>query len=477
MKREEKLVKNTIILAFGTFFPKLAIFISLPVLTAYLTQAEYGTYDLVLTLVALVLPAATLQIHSAAFRYLIDVQHDEAEKTRIVTNIFAFILPTSLLALLIMYFILGSQTVGVRLAICAYFLCDIMVNACRQIIRGLGRNMDYAISSFVSALGQVLFTFVLVMGFNSGLLGALIALACAEFIATAHLMIVGRIYRYIDPRKLSGAELKELLSYSWPMVPNGLSQWVIHASDRLIISFFMGVAANAVFAVAYKIPSILAFAQTTFNMAWQENATIVSKDSDAPAYYTTMFKWLFDIVAGCMAILIAFTPLLFKLLVRGDYAEAYIHIPILYMGMFFYTLSTFWGGIFVAFKKTKSVGITTVVAAVLHLVLTVALIKPIGLYAASLSTLVSYFCLCAVRLRGVRHLVDITYDWKHICLVCAVLALQCVICCFQSLPFYLGNFVLGVIVGVALNWQLLKNILNKLSAFLKKCKTPKNIAQ
>ena len=45
MKREEKLVKNTIILAFGTFFPKLAIFISLPVLTAYLTQAEYGTYD------------------------------------------------------------------------------------------------------------------------------------------------------------------------------------------------------------------------------------------------------------------------------------------------------------------------------------------------------------------------------------------------------------------------------------------------
>ena len=60
MKREEKLVKNTIILAFGTFFPKLAIFISLPVLTAYLTQAEYGTYDLVLTLVALVLPAACL---------------------------------------------------------------------------------------------------------------------------------------------------------------------------------------------------------------------------------------------------------------------------------------------------------------------------------------------------------------------------------------------------------------------------------
>ena len=47
MKREEKLVKNTLILALGTFFPKLAIFIALPVLTGCLTQAEYGTYELV----------------------------------------------------------------------------------------------------------------------------------------------------------------------------------------------------------------------------------------------------------------------------------------------------------------------------------------------------------------------------------------------------------------------------------------------
>lgn len=80
MSREGKLAKNTIILAIGTFFPKVAIFITLPLLTAYLTQAEYGTYDLVLTLVSLLLPAATLQIQSAAFRFLMEVRSEKRGK-------------------------------------------------------------------------------------------------------------------------------------------------------------------------------------------------------------------------------------------------------------------------------------------------------------------------------------------------------------------------------------------------------------
>ena len=62
MSREGKLVKNTLILSIGTFLPKLASFVTLPILTAYLTKEEYGTYDLITVLVSLLLPAVTLQI-------------------------------------------------------------------------------------------------------------------------------------------------------------------------------------------------------------------------------------------------------------------------------------------------------------------------------------------------------------------------------------------------------------------------------
>ena len=56
MSREGKLAKNTLIISIGTFLPKLASFITLPILTGYLTQVEYGTYDLITILVSLLLP-------------------------------------------------------------------------------------------------------------------------------------------------------------------------------------------------------------------------------------------------------------------------------------------------------------------------------------------------------------------------------------------------------------------------------------
>lgn len=468
MSREGKLVKNTIILAIGTFFPKFAIFITLPVLTAYLTQAEYGTYDLIQTLIALVLPAATLQIHSAAFRFLIDVNHDEREKKSIISNIFGFVLPTSLAALTIMFFLLRGQGMVLRLVICAYFLFDILVNANRQIIRGLGRNVDYAVSSFISSVGQIFLTYVLLMGTDSGLLGAVIALVVTEMIASVYLLVKGRIYKYIDFRALNKGVLKELLGYSWPMVPNSLSQWVMRAADRVIITFSMGAAANAVYAVATKIPSILSFAQTTFNMAWQENASIVSKDDDVANYYSHMFRWLFDIVAGGMSILIGLTPILFALLVKGDYDAAYNHMPIQFMATFALCMSTFWGGIFVAYKKTKAVGITTVASAGIHLVIILSCIWFFGLYAASVASLASYAALCVFRLIGVQKLIRIQYPWKHVGVVMLMLTAQCVLCFFRSWPLDALNLILGAVLCVSLNLSILKILWSKLTKRRKK---------
>ncbi|RGY96750.1 oligosaccharide flippase family protein [Clostridium sp. AM58-1XD] len=461
MNRQKALVKNTIILAVGTFFPKFAIFITLPILTAYMTQAEYGTYDLVITLVALLLPAATLQIQSAAFRFLIDTQKDEVEKKSIVSNIYGFIIPVSVVVLMILFLLLRSQPAEIRLGICAYFLFDIIANANRQIVRGLSKNQDYTISACISSAGQILLIIILVLGLKTGLLGGVIALACAEFLSAVFLFFKSGIYRYLDMNAISRVKLKSLLSYSWPMVPNSLSQWVMNVSDRMIITLFMGVAANAIYAVAYKIPSILNFAQMTFNMAWQENASIVSKDEDAAAYYSAMFEVLFNIVAGFLAVLIGITPILFKILVRGNYKAAYNQIPILYMGMLFFALSSFWGGIFVAYKKTKIVGTTTVCAAAINLAIDLLTIRRIGIYAASISTLASYIVLCIFRIIGVQKLIKLHYNVRHIAAVLCVLILLCISCAQQRFILDVINFAAGTAAACFLNSGIIKILFRK----------------
>lgn len=461
MSREGKLVKNTIVLAVGTFFPKLAVFITLPLLTAYLTKAEYGTYDLVLTLVSLLLPAATFQIQSAAFRFLMEVRSDEEEKKSIITNIYGFIVPVSMIVLIIMYFVMNNLSRPIKFVICAYFFCDIVSNANKQIIRGLSDNFAYAISSFISAVGQILLIIVLMCVYRQGLIGGIAAICVAELISALYLLFVGKIYKYISIKAISVAKIREMISYSWPMIPNTLSQWVMHMSDRLAIKVFLGVIANGVYGAAYKIPSILSFAQTTFNMAWQENATLTANDKDVTEYYSAMFEALFNVVTGCMAFLIGLTPMLFSLLIRGDYNEAYNQIPILIMGVLFYCLSSFWGGIYVAYKETKAVAITTVIAAVTNLVIDIITMRWIGLYAASISTLVSYLVLCILRLIGVRKIMFLRYNWKHILFILALLFAECALCLIQNTTCNIVNFVFGLIMLFILNRKLINSVVKK----------------
>ena len=386
MSREGKLAKNTLILAIGTFLPKLASFITLPILTGYLTQDEYGTYDLITVLVSLVLPTATMQIQTAAFRFLIDVRDKEEEIKKIVSTIMVFVAPVSLVALCILYLFLPGEQISVKLFICAYFMADILVNSMRQIVRGLENNLDYSISAIVSALGKMIFAVIFVWYFRIGLLGSVIALFGASTTSLIVLLLKSKVYRMCSIEYFSMDCLKKLLAYSWPMIPNSMSMWVMRVSDRFVVTMIMGPAANAVYSVANKIPSLLTLAQTTFTMAWQENASVVSKDKDAGAYYSLMFRTMFDLMAGFFGILIAATPVLFKLLIKGDYAEAYPQIPVLFAGMFFYSMSSFLGGIYVAYKATKSVGITTMISAALNLIIDLASIHWIGLYAIAFYT-------------------------------------------------------------------------------------------
>jgi O-antigen/teichoic acid export membrane protein len=462
MSREGRLAKNTFILAIGTFLPRLASFITIPILTGCLTQEEYGMYDLITVLVSLILPTATLQIQTAAFRFLIDKRENKDEVKRFVTNIFAFIVPTSLIALIILFFCMPSYSVVIRLCICAYFFADILVNGARQVIRGLANNLSYSLSAIISAVGNMMFAVIAVWYLRLGLLGGVIALCAASIFSLIFLIVKERLYNYIDIREIRKSTLKELIGYSWPMVPNSMSMWVMRVSDRFVITLFMGVSANAVYSVANKIPSLLTLAQSTFTMAWQENASIVSKDEDSDAYYTAMFQTMYDLMSGFFGVFIAAAPVLFAVLIRGNYGEAYCQIPVLFLGMFFYSMSSFLGGIYVAYKETRSVGITTMAAAVCNLIVDLATIKLIGLYAASVSTLVSYVFLFIFRLVDVRKLINLQFDIKHIMAVLGILIIECVLCFQQKIVLNILNLAIGVVTFFVLNKTFLKTVFKSL---------------
>ena len=468
MSREGKLAKNTLILSIGTFLPKLASIITLPILTGCLTRTEMGTYDVILILESLFLPTATFQIQTAAFRFLIDVREDEEKVKEIMTTILVFAIPISLAALAVLYLCMGKVDSTVRILVCLYFFVDSIVNILLQMSRGLNENMVYSISAILSSLGKMIFAVICVYWLRAGLKGTVIALLMSVVFALFFLVFKAKIYRYIDLRYFSRRKLTEMLRYSWPMVPNCMSSWVMRVSDRFVVIYFMGIEANAVYVVANKIPGLLSIAQNTFTMAWQENASVVSRDRDASEYYSSMFRTMFDLMAGFFGLLIAATPILFKLLIRGDYDAAYNQIPILFVGMFFFSMSTFLGGIYVAYMESKSVGITTTAAAACNLIVDIATIRWIGLYAASGSTLISYLFLFIFRSIDVQRIVKVKYSLTHMLVILAVMVSESVMCFLQKPVLNIINLVLGCVVFVVINKSFVKAVLKKGRAYMNK---------
>ncbi len=467
MSRQANLAKNTLILSIGAFLPKFGAFITLPIMTGCLTKNEFGIFDLIMSVFPMILPIATLNIYSASFRYLIDARGNIAETKSIISNTLIFITVMSALALIPSFFF-APGLLSVRILTCMYMFVSLLKSTAAIFTRGVGNNMDYSLSSIVNAFFRVMFTVIFLWALSAGLPGAVSAHLIATVSSLVFLTFRLRIFSYVDLKLFSTEQIKHLVSYSFPEVMNGLCWWVVGTSDRFIIASFLGVAANAVYAVAHKIPSLLILANATFHMAWSENASLAVKDSDRGAYCTSMFRAVLDFMAGALGLIIASTPILFALLIKGDYAESYTQMPLLFIASFLTIMSGFFGGIYAACKNPKGALMTTIAGAICNLAVNLSLVRFIGIYAASLSTVISYAVIDAIRMRDAVKMVGMSFDMKHIIFVFLLLSLMAALCCVRNIYLDAANIIMSIIFFTALNKNIIIALWKKSSAKLAK---------
>lgn len=466
MSREGKLVKNTFIIAVGTFLPKICSLVTLPIITAYLTKIQYGAYDLINTGVSLILPVLTLQLQAAAFRFLIEYRNDNEKKYSIITDIFVFITIAAIMFGVIFLAMFPGLPVDTKIIIAFYFFIDTQFIAVQQILRGFSLTRMYSFCSVVVSVLNMLFVIVTVSWFGWALNGVIISIALATFSAIVVVLLKTDIFKYFSLGSFSVPLLKEMLQYSWPMIPNSLSNWIISLSDRLVVTCFLGIEANAVYAAANKLPALFTSLQGTFVLAWQENASLSCDDEDVDLYYGKMFDGIMGILFAIIAMLIACTPIAFEILIKGDYSSAYAQMPILYMGMFFSAMASFIGGIYIANKRTKNVGITTMIAALTNLIIDLLLVKQIGLFAASISTCVSYFVLAVYRIINVQEFQKIKFNLKRIISILFFLLIICMLNYQNNLLTDICNFILAIILSIAYNRLIVVNVFCKLKQLI-----------
>ena len=452
MSKGKDLAKNTAIVSIGKICTQLITFLLLPVYTAVLSNEEYGVVDLLNTLTSLLLPIVTLQIEQGIFRYLIDCRENNEKQIKLITTIIRFMIIQSIACIVIFLCVSPFIHNEYKYFLMANLLMGIFSSLLLQICRGLGDNATYASGSFITGAFTVVLNVIFIVAFRWGAYGMLGATAISNFICAVYIFLKRKIYKYIKPKQFDKTILKEIIKYSVPLIPNMISWWIVSASDRTIISAVIGIAQNGIYSAANKFSGVFTTLYSVFNLTWTESASININSEDRDEFFSKILDFVIRFF-GCLCLgTIAVMPFAFNILINEKFAEAYYQIPILILGSVFNILVSFVGSIYVAKKLTKEIAKTSIISAVINIFVNIALIKSIGLYAASISTVIAYALMFIYRWIDVKKYVKFNVNK----ILMFALTIMYGITIFT---YYLKNSMISVIVlGIVVMFAVIANL-------------------
>lgn len=469
MKKSSEYIRNTAILLLGKFTTQFMSFLLLPLYTKRLATEDYGSVDLIQTYISLLIPVLTLRLDSATFRFLIDRRKSEAETKKCLSNIlnilFTAVAFASVVALVLPLFGISIPYYGY---ICANLIVLMLSNIMLQILRGLGKTIHYAIASIITGVGTIVINVIQIVGMNHGAESILVSSTIANVFCLLFVIFSTKLWKFYSPKLHNKKLVKEFLKYSVPMIPNSLSWWIVNTSDRTIIRIFLGAAYNGIYTVSCKFSNVLNGVFSIFNISWQETASLHINDDDRDEFFSSMINkllMLFSSVALCILVAL---PVFYNVLIGENYWSSYDYIPVLLYANSWNVLISLIGGIYVAKKRTKEIASTTIVSAVINIVINLGLINFIGLHAATISTLVSYMAMAIYRAVDCQKYVKYKMDIRGMIIFTLVFALCTVAYMINNPVLNIVDIVVAGLYVFAANKSNMKSILKMLKT--KKCK-------
>ncbi len=468
MSKEKELVRNTAIITIGKICTQFLSFFMLPLYTSLLTTGEYGTTDLLSTYQQLLLPIVFFQIEQALFRFLVDIRDDEAEQKKLISTAFCFVVFQAIVLLIIFAIIFVFFPYEYLWNLYFYVLAVAFSSFMLQAARGLGKNSYYAIASIVTALGTIVCNILLLVVFHLGVTGMLTSYVVGNICGGVFILLILKLYKLFDVRTFSKAKLIESFKYCVPLIPNNLAWWVMGASDRTVVSMIMGVAYNGLLSISHKFPTVFTTAFTIFNLSWTESAALHINDKDRDVFFTRVVNTVYNMFAGVAILIVAVMPFVFGIIVPNpSYHDALPIIPVYMLASMFNVIQGLYSVVYVGLKKTGEIAKSTILGAALNLIVCIALINWLGLYAAAISSVVGYGVNAIWRYVDLKKYVNVKLKVVNVLSSLGVGAGVCV--CYYS-----GNIILDI-VGVVgtlayvciVNRALIKRIISNPKGMLK----------
>ena len=404
----KKTINKLFYYAVGTFGSKVIYFLLVPFYSFFLSKSDLGLYDIILASLTILTPIITIQVSDAVYREL----HDPTKQSLKSAKAFSSGLSVIFFGLLIFVFItfifynLFANKIFYELVLIqSSFILYIFF---QQSLRGLSLNKEYALMGTMNAFLLILFSIILIYFSAIELRNIVLAIACAQFISIIFAIYKINFFKLFEIKNISKAKVYELINYSFPLLPNTLSWWLIDLGSRYIILLFIGIEENGLYAVAARYAGIIALVNSIFILSWQDYViNSKSKISLNTNYFSSYLNFFIAFQIGLVILLTSFSNELIYFTTPADFHNAAKYLPILLISSAFASFCGFYGAFYLKEKRTKKIFTTTLIGSIINIAFCIVFINYLGLYAVAVASFVGFLITFLLRSRDFELKVDV----------------------------------------------------------------------
>lgn len=386
MGRVKTLVGNTAIFAVCNFTSKLLVFFMLPFYTSVMSKEEFGTADLISTIVGLLYPVFTLGIANGCMRYALD---SKVDKNKVFSIGVCITIIGAILLVLLCPLITCLDVINTHLLV---FVCLYFVNIFQQLFslfaRGIQKVRLVGVAGVASSFIIVFCNILLLFVFHFGVEGYLWSMVISNIVSILILFIGGKMYQYLTIRK-DYQLASEMIRYSVPLMPNSISWWVNHSANRLILNYYCGVSDVGMYSAASKMPSMIDTFRGIFIQAWQLSTITEYEKKDSNSFFEGMYRVYHYFLIMLTGGLILLSQVLGNILYSESFSMAWKTTPLLFVGILFGSLIAYYSPTYLAHKKTKVLFFSTFLGAIATIVFNFILVPNYGIVGAAVTSILS----------------------------------------------------------------------------------------
>jgi O-antigen/teichoic acid export membrane protein len=305
-------------------------------------------------------------------------------------------------------------------------------------------------NSCLSILGTILqillISYFLWAGF--GLFGAVISLIILNM-----LLLISKSVIILSQIRLSFPSfslIKNYLAYSGPLIPGILGWWINTWGDRFVIGYFLGITSVGIYSASYNLGNIVYIFYAPISIIILPTITDLYNNNrfqEIGSYLNYLLKgYLMVAIPSAFGLAILSKSLLIAL-TTSEFLAGAIIVPIIAVSTILYQCSLLHSNILFIFKKTRTVGLISIVTASINIILNIILVPLIGIIGAAIATLVAFALHLILNVTFGFRMMKYNIDFKFI-LKSIIASVIMAFVIWKSNPLSIVDFL--ILIGIAI---------------------------